>query len=130
MSAFLMVKGPSPTDYDSYKDVITRIGMKPYPLKKNLLLSTGVSLFEGGLFQNDKYLYTMDTKGGNNPAFVLDSSSENIGQKLPRQYYGADAQLKWIHKNRALLILGRNIGRVLKLQVMLVPKHQQRFRHY
>ncbi|HNP21370.1 MAG TPA: porin [Panacibacter sp.] len=88
----------SPTDYDSYKDVITRIGMKPYPLKKNLLLSTGVSLFEGGLFQNDKYLYTMDTKGGNNPAFVLDSSSENIGQKLPRQYYGADAQLKWIHK--------------------------------
>lgn len=92
----------STTDYDSYKDFITRLGMKPYPLKKNLLLSTGISLFEGGLFQDDKYLYTMDTKNGSGAEFILDSSADNIGQKLPRQYYGVDAQLKWLHKKSSV----------------------------
>lgn len=88
----------SPKDYDSYKDFISRIRMKPYALQKNLLLSTGISYLNGGLMQDSKYLYTMEDKGSGGPSFVLDSSAANIGQKLPRQYYGADAQLKWIHK--------------------------------
>lgn len=84
-------------DYDSYKDFITRLSIKPYPLQKNLLLSSGLSLFRGGLMQGNKYLYSMESDGSKN-YFVADTSASNIGQKLPRKYYGADAQLKWIHK--------------------------------
>ena len=82
-------------DYDSYKDFISRASLKPVPVQKNLLLSAGLSYFNGGLIQADKYLYTLDKSGH----FTPDSSQANIGRKLPRKYYGADAQLKWKHGN-------------------------------
>lgn len=86
----------APGEYDSYKDFISRINWKPYPLSKNLLLSAGVSYLHGGLVQNNKFAYTLQSNGAQK-MFVLDSSSQNIGRKMPRKYYGADAQLKWIH---------------------------------
>jgi hypothetical protein len=59
-----------------------------------------VSYFNGGLFQNNKYVYTIQNNNGQQ-VFKLDSATQNIGRKLPRKYYGADVQLKWIHKNGA-----------------------------
>ena len=88
------------TDYDSYKDFITRLSLKSYPLNKKLLLSAGVSYLDGGLGQFNKYLYTMEP-GNKGYEFVVDSSEANIGQKLPRIYHGADAQLKWLHKHQS-----------------------------
>ena len=100
MSAFLMVKGLQvQLIMIHYKDVITR-WYETLSLKRTCYFSTRVSLFEGGLFQNDKYLYTMDTKAVITLPLFWILLQENIGQKLPRQYYRADAQLKWIHKNR------------------------------
>ena len=81
-------------DYDSYKDFIARASVKPVPLQKNLLFSGGLSYFNGGLMQGDKYLYTLGAD-----KFIVDSNQANIGNKLPRKYYGADAQLKWKHTN-------------------------------
>jgi hypothetical protein len=87
----------APGEYDSYKDFISRASMKPYPLNKHLLLSAGASLLQGGFIQNNKYVYTTHNIDGNNK-FIIDSSADNIGRKLPRKYYGADVQLKWLHK--------------------------------
>ena len=78
---------------DSYKDFISRASLKPYPIKKNLLFSTGLSYLNGGFMQNNKYLYTM-RPSGSSKQFMVDSSTANIGNKLPRKYYGTDAQLK------------------------------------
>lgn len=83
----------SATDYDSHKDIIARIRIKPFPLTKAVSLSMAASVLNGGILQNTRYLYTM----GNSPAgktFVVDSSLGNIGKIAPRKYYGADMQLK------------------------------------
>ncbi len=91
----------APGEYDSYKDIISRIGLKPYPVTKNLLLSAGVSYLNGGLIQNNKYKYQMPA-AGNEKQFIVDSSIDNIGSKLPRKYYGADVQLRWLHSNNSV----------------------------
>jgi hypothetical protein len=78
-----------PEEYDSYKDLIGRISLKPYHLSTITTLTAGASLFEGGIVQNSKYIYTESGKG-----FSADSSDNNIGKKAPRKYRGFDAQLK------------------------------------
>lgn len=82
------------TDYDSYKDFIARASLKPYPIADNIHLSAGVSLLQGGLFQNTKFLYTTHTNAAGYKLYIVDSSQENLGRKLARKYYGADVQLK------------------------------------
>ena len=83
-------------EYDSYKDFIARVSLKPYPLNKKWLISGGLSYFNGSLFQNTKYVYSMNGDG-NGKTFLIDSAAENLGRKAPRRYYGADMQLKWKH---------------------------------
>jgi len=82
------------SDYDSYKDFIARAALKPFPISQNLFLSTGISYFNGGLLQNNKYIYT--TKDAPR-RFQVDSALTNQGAKAPRKYYGADMQLKLQH---------------------------------
>jgi hypothetical protein len=101
-------------EFDSRKDFISRISLKPRPLSKKLSLSAGLSYLNGGLLQNTKYVYrTMAATGGKQ--FAVDSSLSNIGQNAPRIYYGADAQLKikskWGYTElRAELISGTQTG--------------------
>src|SRR4030095_535455 len=85
-----------PAEFDSYKDVISRFYLKPLPLNKNLLISGGFSLLNGGWRQQTKYRYEMQNKGSE-WIFVVDSNISNIGNKAPRQYYGADVQLVAMH---------------------------------
>lgn len=75
---------------DSYKDIIGRVSLKPYPLSRKVSLSAGASFFEGGMRQHSKYIY----RNGKNGSYAVDSSIVNIGGKAPRQYRGLDAQLK------------------------------------
>jgi len=85
----------APGEFDSYKDIIGRIALKPVPLSSNVSISGGVSLLRGGIAQNNKYVYTqLDGKGS---GFMLDSSEANVGGKLPRKYNGADFQVKLKH---------------------------------
>ncbi|MEP7253966.1 MAG: porin [Ginsengibacter sp.] len=78
-------------DFDSHKDFITRVGLKPYSLGKKLIVSAAASYLDGGLLQSTKYIYTTNSATKN---FTLDSSAVNVGRIAPRKYYGADAQLK------------------------------------
>jgi hypothetical protein len=84
------------TDFDSYKDLISRITIKPLNLSKTFSLSGGLSLLYGGWREATKYKYEMGLSNGT-PLFKVDSSISNIGDKAPRHYYGADVQL--IHKH-------------------------------
>lgn len=86
----------APAEYDTYKDFITRLYIKPYPLSKNVSISAGASFLQGGIAQSTREVYKMsDLDGGN--TFVLDSSEANIGSKAPRRYRGFDTQFKVKH---------------------------------
>lgn len=84
------------TDFDSYKDFITRFALKPYPLTKTITVSAGASLLQGGILQNSKYRYQIDPLI-NKSTFSIDSSLSNINRKDPRHYRGVDAQFKVKH---------------------------------
>jgi hypothetical protein len=81
-----------PGEFDSYKDFIGRLALKPYSLSKNLSISGGLSYLNGGWYQSTKYEFTMGEDNGKK-LFMADSSLDNLGAKAPRQYYGADGQL-------------------------------------
>ncbi|MGN6166057.1 MAG: porin [Flavisolibacter sp.] len=84
------------TDFDSYKDLISRFSLRPYAFGKNFFLSGGISLLYGGWMQTTKYKYQTATLAGNK-LFVVDSAEANAGSKAPRHYYGADIQLACKH---------------------------------
>lgn len=83
-------------EFDVYKDVISRIYLKPQSTEHTVLVSGGLSLLHGGWRQQTKYKYEMG-EVANKKMFVLDSNNNNIGDKAPRNYYGADIQL--VHKH-------------------------------
>ncbi|MES1226544.1 MAG: porin, partial [Bacteroidota bacterium] len=81
------------TDYDSYKDFIARLVLKPISLNKYLLLSAAVGTLQGGWIEKDSTHYTMGINNGVKD-FIADKSASNVDSKAPRKYYEADAQLK------------------------------------
>ena len=80
-------------DYDSHKDIIGRVTIKPQPLGKKITLGAAASILYGGISQNTKYVYTTKSVASIK-SFVADSASANNGMIAPRHYYGIDAQLK------------------------------------
>ena len=79
------------SDFDSHKDFVTRIAVKPQKLNShNWRLSGAISCLYGGMEQFTPSIYRMD----HNNVFKQDSSAANIGKIAPRHYYGADIQLK------------------------------------
>jgi hypothetical protein len=81
------------TDYDSHKDLITRIALKPFPVSKTVSISAAASYLNGGFLQNTKYVYK-NTENNFGKTFIVDSGLNNAGKIAPRIYYGADMQLK------------------------------------
>lgn len=81
------------TDFDSHKDFISRLALKPVPVGKASWFSVGISYLNGGLLQNTKYIYRTAQPGS--PAYFVDSAESNTGKIAPRIYYGGDAQLKF-----------------------------------
>jgi hypothetical protein len=80
-----------PADFDSHKDLIARVAMKPTRINgSGWKLAAGASILYGGMEQFTKTIYTMET---GKPAFQVDSSAGNRGKIAPRHYYGGDAQL-------------------------------------
>src|SRR5688572_9832194 len=76
-----------PEEYDSYKDFISRISLKPYNISNTVTLAAGLSFFEGGIVQNSNSIYRMSRINGAKD-FTVDSSISNIGKKAPRKYRG------------------------------------------
>lgn len=87
-----------PAEFDSYKDIISRLTIKPLKVSPEFSVAGGLSLLYGGWRQATKYKYEMARKNGDE-IFIVDSSLSNIGDKAERHYYGADMQLvkkyKW-----------------------------------
>lgn len=82
------------TDFDSHKDIIGRVAIKPQRIKgTKSVLSGGVSVLYGGMQQFTNQINTMGMVNGK-PGFRTDSSMKNIGEIAPRHYYGADIQWK------------------------------------
>jgi hypothetical protein len=84
------------TDFDSHKDFITRLTIKPYVINKTEI-SGGLSYLRGGWKNGTKYLYESAIASNGNNVFIIDSSVNNLGKSSPRHYYGADAQVKFKH---------------------------------
>ena len=84
------------TDFDSHKDFISRVTLKPYKIG-NSELGAGVSFLRGGWKNGTKYVYNSGVAGGNK-VFVVDSSESNLGNSAPRHYYGGDVQYKINHQ--------------------------------
>ena len=85
------------TDFDSHKDFISRVMIKPYTFNK-LEIGAGLSFLRGGWKNGTKYVYTSSTDNIGNKIFIVDSAENNLGKSSPRHYYGADAQIKLYHK--------------------------------
>jgi len=84
------------TEFDSHKDFISRIAIKPVKIKR-WELSSGLSFLLGGWRQATKYVYKVKEDAGGTSVFEVDSSVSNIGKISPRHYYGADIQIKLNH---------------------------------
>jgi hypothetical protein len=84
----------STADYDSYKDIISRLALKPISLHKQLQLSAGLSYLNGGFLQNTPYSLAIK-QNGTKIEFVADTLAANVQRKVPRKYYGADCQIKY-----------------------------------
>ena len=82
-------------EFDTYKDFIARATLKRLSLSRDLTLSGGLSFLNGGWRQQTRYRY--ETVKGSTPVYVLDSSLENIGTRVAKEYYGADMQLSLQH---------------------------------
>lgn len=84
------------TDFDSHKDIISRIFFKPY-IFDHIELTGGLSFLRGGWQNGTKYVYEMDKASNGDQIFNIDSSNTNIGKTSPRHYYGADVQFNLKH---------------------------------
>lgn len=84
------------TDFDSHKDLISRLTIKPYRYNK-VELSGGLSFLRGGWKNGTKYVFKSGNAANGDNIFVVDSSLANLGRSSPRHYYGADVQFKILH---------------------------------
>ncbi|WP_213086902.1 porin [Chitinophaga agrisoli] len=84
-----------PSDFDSHKDLIARIALKPVALNASgWKLSGGISTLYGGMQQFTKYIYRSGNGPNGHEGFMVDSAVTNEGKIAPRHYYGADVQLR------------------------------------
>lgn len=99
-----------PREYDNRKDMIAHVVLKNTKLG-SFRVSGGASALMGGIASETAKLYSME-KSGNTWQMVKDSSSANIAKITPRQYLGADFQIKttsenWQTELRAEYIFGK-----------------------
>lgn len=84
------------TDFDSYKDLISRLTIKPFTAG-SWQIGGGLSLLHGGWKNGTKYVYSLGRSVAGDPTFLVDSAQSNLGKSSPRHYYGADLQIKLKH---------------------------------
>ncbi len=84
------------TDFDSHKDLISRLFIKTYVFNK-VDFTGGLSYLRGGWKNGTKYVYESGTAINGDKIFVVDSTVSNLGKSSPRHYYGADMQVKLNH---------------------------------
>ncbi|MCF2517317.1 porin [Dyadobacter sp. CY351] len=85
-----------PVDYDSHKDVIGRLSVKPSKVSGlgSAIVSGAVSGYAGGITSQSAILYRTKANAGEY-AMVRDSSDRNLYKVAPRNYAGADFQISF-----------------------------------
>ncbi len=78
-------------EFDSYKDIISRLTLKPVN-KASWTFSGGLSLLQGGWRNGTNYVYSMSERPNGDKYFAIDSTPSNLGDRSARRYYGADVQ--------------------------------------
>lgn len=81
-------------DYDGYKDIVSRLYIKPHKFRNNIKVSGGFSTLYGSIRQ-----FGSQTYKANGATYILTDNANNIGKALPRHYYGADIQVKIPNKH-------------------------------
>ncbi len=76
-------------DTDSRKDFIGHLSVAK-AVSSNFEFSAGVSYYNGGVFQGNSQVYTMQGDG-----FVLSDDPGNVGKYAKREYFGADAKISF-----------------------------------
>jgi hypothetical protein len=88
--------GPNAVDFDRYKDFISHLMINKSSRNEKIKAGFGVSYYNGGWRQGTKYNYSINDVAlseGSVMAFTVDSTGSAVGDRLRRQYYGADAQV-------------------------------------
>ena len=82
------------TDYDSHKDFIGRVSLKPLKLNQaGWKLSAATSIYLGGITNQSTKIATVEGTG-DNALIKIDSNIYHVGKNASRNYYGADVQLR------------------------------------
>ncbi len=127
-------------EFDSYKDFISRLTVKPIDVA-NWTFTGGLSLLQGGWRNGTKYVYSMSQLANGDKYFDIDSSLSNLGDKTPRRYYGADIQAVlhhgwgetelraeyWKGKQPGTATTTTNPGEVPNLNGTPLPTYQRNF---
>lgn len=102
-----------PSDYDSHKDVIGKLSLKPTRINAlgGATFSAAISGYAGGITSQSETVYKMKMKE-NAYRIVADSSAGNYARVLPRNYAGADFQISFPNRTgktefRAEYVLGK-----------------------
>lgn len=83
-----------PQEFDNYKDFIGQIVIKPQKLGKRITVGGGVQALYGNLVKNASIHYSVQERAGV-MTYVADSVSIRQGGRMPRRYYGANAQFRY-----------------------------------
>lgn len=89
-AGFFNGTGPTANENDNRKDFIGRLGFELPFADLNLAVDGGVSLYRGSVRATSKKIYTVDAA---TRAFVVDSTSANLGSNFDRNYVGVDLQV-------------------------------------
>lgn len=81
------------SEWDAKKDWISHLTIAKTFRNETIGLGCGVSFYDGGVRQGNKYVYTAGTLPDNTKGYLLDSTASNKFAYANRQYIGADAQL-------------------------------------
>jgi len=86
--------GPTAVDFDSHKDFIGNFSFNKSLKNEKANFAARVSYYNGGYRQPTKFIYNrIGDIGGGISGFLVDSTSENKGSIVKREYFGADAQI-------------------------------------
>jgi hypothetical protein len=85
--------GPSANEYDSFKDVIARVGVQVPFEEANAAVDFGLSGYFGKVRNNSRFLWKSGAPAPGVNGMVVDSSLGNTGTGVTRRYLGVDAQL-------------------------------------
>ena len=80
-------------EFDKKKDFMGHLWISKNTKSEKMKYGFGVSIYQGGILQGNKYVYKMGDVVTGVKGFVVDSATSNKNSFATRQYFGVDGQL-------------------------------------